>query len=223
MKPQIGFLSTSSTVSEGEEVEIRFTIPLPKGVTPIISFGGLAKQADDFKFSVSANSLVLSVLKDKIKDPGETIIVTLTGFTGNARVGATKTHTITINEPVLPIVEFDETTSTAAEGGTTLVAFKTPLPEDVVPTFSVKGTATAGNDYTYSLSPAGIVINAIDDGFYDPDETLVISLFGISDNAELGVDTIHTVTLIESPLIVEFISPSSAVLEGGIRIHWHLI
>jgi hypothetical protein len=215
VKPQIGFAAPSSTVTEGAEIKVFFTMPLPKGVDPIFSLSGSAKQEDDFTFTVSATGLVFTVINDKVKESGETIIVTLTDFSGNARVGAEETHTITINDPPLPIVEFSATTSTAAEGGTQLVAFKTPLPDDVIPIFSAKGTATVGDDFTYSLSPLGIVIKATDDGVYDPAETIVFSLFGISDNAELGVDTIHTVTLIESPLIVEFSSPSSAVLEGG--------
>ncbi|MFM7327599.1 MAG: hypothetical protein ACKO3B_02580, partial [Bacteroidota bacterium] len=215
VKPLISFESAASTVTEGEEVIIPFNIPLPKDVEPVISLSGNASQTADYTYTLSEGGLTFNAVKDKVKDPDETIVVTITAIRGTARLGTIKSHTITIKEPVLPIVAFSAPASSAAEGGTQLVPFKSPLPADVVPVFSVKGTAGQPADFTYLLTAEGIVIASKTDQEYDPNETIVISLYGISDNAELGADSVHTVTLTEAPLIVEFASPSSTVKEGS--------
>ncbi|MFM7194960.1 MAG: hypothetical protein ACKOYP_09320, partial [Bacteroidota bacterium] len=215
VKPLISFESAASTVTEGEEVIIPFNIPLPKDVEPVISLSGNASQTADYTYTLSEGGLTFNAVKDKVKDPDETIVVTITAIRGTARLGTIKSHTITIKEPVLPIVAFSAPASSAAEGGTQLVPFKSPLPADVVPVFSVKGTAGQPADFTYLLTAEGIVIASKTDQEYDPNETIVISLYGVSDNAELGADSVHTVTLTEAPLIVEFASPSSTVKEGS--------
>jgi hypothetical protein len=213
VKPQISFQSISSTVTEGESVTVLFTIPLPAGVTPNYSLGGTATQGADYSVALTSNGLVFSTIRDNVQDPNETIIVTLTGFNGNAQLGGNLVHTITINEPPLE-VEFATPSSLVQEGNTQTVAFKNPLPVGVVPEFILGGTASEGEDYTYSLTAQGLVFTTINDDVFDPDETIEITLTGVSGNAALGTLITHVVTITEPKLIVEFKQVFSTVTEG---------
>jgi hypothetical protein len=117
------------------------------------------------------------------------------------------------------VLEFASNASSGLEGSVITVSFKNPLPAGVTPQFTLGGTATENVDYTYTISPAGIVITTINDGNsdvgYDPDETIIIALTSVTGaNAELGTSLVHTVTINETPLSVEFLAESSNRIEG---------
>jgi invasion protein IalB len=211
----VEFSAGASSVEEGSGHSVLFNMTLPGDVTPTLSFGGTATHGEDYTYAVNATGILLTTSADGLYDPNETIILTLTGISGNAVLGTTTTHTITLTEPQL-VVEFELTTSSVSEGQGIAVPFNVPLPAGVTPTVSIGGTTTEGIDYTYVISPEGIVITTEADELHDPDETIIITLTGISGNAVLGTLIVHTVTITESPLIVEFQSASSSIQEGSI-------
>ena len=164
---------------------ICFNQTLPSGVTPALSFGGTATEGTDYTYSVSATGITITAVGDQLYDPNETVVITLTGVTGNAVIGPVDTHTVTLSEPAL-VVEFSSASSTAGEGSPASIAFNQTLPSGVTPSVSVAGTATLGTDYTYSIGSGGITVTSVADGLYDPNETVVITLTGVTGNAEIG-------------------------------------
>jgi hypothetical protein len=210
----VEFAAPSSTVMEGNNTLVAFNLTLPAGVTPAFILGGTAVANADYTYSLQQNGILITAVADGLYDPDETIVITLTGISGNAELGSQLTHTVTINEPPL-VVEFATTSSSVAEGSQVEIFFNTPLPPEVVPSFTLAGSATNGTDYNYSLTSESIIISAIDDGLYDPNETIIITLTGVTGNAELGTTIVHTVTLTETPLVVEFNASASSVGEGN--------
>jgi hypothetical protein len=115
------------------------------------------------------------------------------------------------------IVEFKQSASTVMEGESITVEFKTPLPSGVSVTasnVSLTGTATKDVDYTMTLTSTGIVFNTSNDGIYDPDETIIVTLVSVGGNGELGTTLVHTVTITETPLVVGFQQTVSTRVEG---------
>jgi hypothetical protein len=96
--PQIGFKSSVSVVTEGQNGVVEFSIALPTGVTAVLSIGGTATEDEDYTYTVNSTGISFTILEDEIYDPNETIIVTITGFNGDAAVGTPSVHTITITD-----------------------------------------------------------------------------------------------------------------------------
>jgi len=190
-KPAIGFLTATSSAVEGQGVTVAFSATLPTGVTPMITYGGTATQGTDYTFTVSSTGIVFTILADAVADPNETIILTLTGFNGNATLGAITVHTITIAEPI----DFSTTTSTVTEGQNVSVLFSAALGTGVTPTITYSGTATQGTDYTFTVSSTGITFTILEDEIYDPNETIILTLTGFSGGAAVGAKTVHTITI----------------------------
>jgi hypothetical protein len=195
-KPRIGFQSGSSTVQEGSSVTVGFSPALPGGVTPLFSLGGTATEGTDYTYAVSSAGISFTAVDDGIYDPNETIIITLTGFSGNAELGTTVVHTITITEAPL-VIEFLSVASTRTEGQQAIVAFNPSLPDGVTVSYSISGTATQGADYTYVQNQNGLVITTNTDEIYDPNETVIIELTGFSGNVVVGTQKIFTLTIID--------------------------
>jgi hypothetical protein len=210
----VEFFSASSTVSEGGGKTVTYNMTLPAGVTPTISLSGTATPSSDFTYIIAQNGILITTLADGLYDPNETIAITLTGVSGNAVLGTTITHTLTIDEAPL-LVEFEVASSSLGEGGSNSVAYSMALPAGVTPTISLGGTASLDTDYTYSITQTGIQITANADGLYDPNETVILTLTGVSGNAVLGALKTHTATLTEPPLVVEFTTASSSLGESN--------
>ncbi|MFM8348567.1 MAG: hypothetical protein ACKOAR_11055 [Bacteroidota bacterium] len=117
-------------------------------------------------------------------------------------------------DPTPPKIEFQSLSSQVLEGGGTTVSFNIPTPEGVTPVFTLSGTATENQDYTYSVNSNGLVFTTEDDGSYDPDETIVITLTDFGKGATLGTQSVHTITIKETPLVIEFQSVTSTRIEG---------
>jgi hypothetical protein len=88
--------------------------------------------------------------------------------------------------------------------------------------FSISGSATLDSDYSVSSSPlviptgsssANIVVNLMDDGTVEPDETITISL-GAPTNAILGSPATHTITITHGPTVF-FTLASQSVRENA--------
>jgi hypothetical protein len=192
--PSIGFQATSSNVQEGGNASVSFTTTLPSGVTPTFTLGGTATENVDYTYTITSAGITFNAVDDGIYDPDETIIVTLTGFSGNAELGTTVTHTLTIKEEPL-VIEFLSIAATRIEGEGLVVAFNQALPAGVTPTATISGTATQGNDYTYTQGQNGFAFTILKDEIYESSETIVIELTNITGNATLGAKNIFTVNI----------------------------
>ncbi len=190
--PQIGFLTASSSAKEGETITVEFTQTLPGGVTPVFTLSGSAVKDTDY--TQTPNGLVFTLLDDGLYDPDETIIITLTGFNGKAQVSGITTHTITIKETPLTI-EFSSQNVTRVEGTAVSATFNQSLPAGVTVTFTITGTATQTTDFTYTQNQNGFVVTTKTDQVYDPNETIIIELTGVTGNTVLGTKKIYTVTI----------------------------
>ena len=177
----VEFVSSSSSLNEGNTGKISYNISLPSGVTPSVSVGGTATEGTDYTYAVTQTGVTITATDDGLYDPSETVTVTLTGVSGNAVLGTLQTHTVTLTEAAL-VVEFTGTSSAVGESGSGTVAFNQVLPAGVTPSITFGGTATQGTDYSYSLSQSGVTVTATADGLYDPNETVIITLSGVSGN-----------------------------------------
>ncbi|MFM8347925.1 MAG: beta strand repeat-containing protein, partial [Bacteroidota bacterium] len=211
---EVNFATASSTVQEGNAGTINYNLTLPAGVTPTASFSGTATEGVDFTYTITQTGITITTVADGNYEPNETIIVTLTGVSGNAVLGSAVTHTMTINEPAL-VVQFASATSTVSEGNTFTIPFNFTLPEAVIPVITTAGTATLNTDYTYSVTASGIVVNAITDVIDDPNETAIFTITGVSGNAVLGATVANTMTITLAPVVVEFQAAASTVQEGS--------
>jgi hypothetical protein len=206
--PKIDFLLNTSAILEGGDVIVAFSKSLPGGVEPTISLTGTATEGTDYTYSVASDGLVFTTIDDELYDPNETIVINLTGFNKGAEPGIKVVHTITITE--IPIVvEFQSQSATRVEGQSLVMAFSSELPDALVPTFTVTGTATQLTDYTITQNKNGFVVSAKKDEIYDPSETLIIELTGASGNATLGIKKTYTLTISDE---------DEAASQAGIKI-----
>lgn len=192
--PKIDLLLDASSATEGDDVTIAFSKALPNGATPTISLAGTATEDTDYTYAVTAAGLVFTTIDDGLYDPNETIILTLTGFNKGVEVGVNVVHTLTITETPI-VLEFQSQSATRVEGQSLLMAFSSELPDGLLPTFTVAGTATQVTDYTYIQNKNGMVVTTKKDEIYDPNETVIVELTGVSGNATLGTKKIYTLTL----------------------------
>jgi Flp pilus assembly protein TadG len=174
--------------------------------------------------------IVIRLVDDLVYDPDETLVVTL-GTPINANLGAITVHTVTIvDNDGPPVVSFLVASQSASEAtgmvlvtavlrqGSTEVVAGVPVSVN----FLVSGTAVSPADYNISPSPlvipvgssrGDIVVYLANDGVFEPDETVVITLQDPPSNATLGAPSVHTLTVTSDPT-VSFTQASQSVHES---------
>ena len=145
----------------------------------------------------TTGTATLSSVGDSISDPTETVIVDITNVSGGdnateATPAQRQTVTITDDE-ALPVISLSSSASTVSEANAsvTLTVTATPASSSVI-TVNLAETGTAsGGGVDYSLG-AGVLnisagsttattsITAVDDGIYDPAETVIIDISSVS-------------------------------------------
>ncbi|MFM8349138.1 MAG: Hsp20/alpha crystallin family protein, partial [Bacteroidota bacterium] len=210
----IEFSTAQGTVTEGGSTSGSFTLPLPAGVVPDITIGGSATQTTDFTYQINSNGITITTINDGTYDPGETVVITINGFSGNVKVGTVTSYTLTINEPIVT-VEFAASASILNEGTGNSIVFVNTLPSGLLPTVTFGGTATPGTDFTYEVKSNGVIISALADGLYDPNENILITLTAAGGNAVLGQVKTHSVSISEDPLTIGFSASTSKIGESN--------
>ncbi len=143
----------------------------------------------------------VTVLDDLLVEVAESVIVTLTGATGdgNIALGTTTEATITIidNDPV---VQNEVTIAASADGaeagplnGSFTVSLTSAATTDTTVTYSVAGTATPDDDYT-ALSGSVVIaagetsavidVTVLDDLLVEGAESVIVTLTGATGDAE---------------------------------------
>ncbi|MCX7637326.1 MAG: hypothetical protein N2044_05695 [Cyclobacteriaceae bacterium] len=93
----IEFLNTSGTLMEGFGSTVLYNRSLPQGAATEVEFGGTL-QPDEFEHELRPSGVYIKVIDDEVYDPGDTLIITLTGITGPARLGGKRTITLRVKD-----------------------------------------------------------------------------------------------------------------------------
>ena len=179
----------------------------------------------------SKGRIWMDIVDDSVHEDSETVLLTLVGGEGY-QVGSPSTYTVIIvdNDPrPTKAVSFASASQSAGEGsGTRDVEVRlNPAPTtDIALTYTVRGTATSGSDFTIASSgtlsvPKGaatatIPVTIIDDTEGEGDETVVLTL-----NAGSGYGVanpgMHTLTIAanDTPPVVSFATESHTAFEGA--------
>ncbi|MBO9152171.1 Calx-beta domain-containing protein [Chitinophaga sp. GCM10012297] len=231
-----------------------FTISLPNNITVSTdvtvhyTITGAATPGDDY--GALSGSVVIpaglgsipvpvTVSDDDLIEGDETVILTITGGTATGLTftpGASSTATVTVADDDTNLdVTVLASTPAAAEPGTP-GAFTISLPAgktsaaDVTVTYTISGTATAGDDYTAltgtAVIPAGdnsapVAVSVLDDNFVETPETVTITLTGASSSGSaftIGTPNTATVTIADedaASLVLEASASKPAAAEPG--------
>ena len=178
--------------------------------TVTYSVAGTATPDDDYT-ALSGSVVILAgetsavidvtVLDDLLVEGAESVIVTLTGATGdgNIALGTTTEATITISDND-PVVQNEVTIAASADGaeagplnGSFTVSLTEVAATDTTVTYSVAGTATPDDDYT-ALSGSVVIaagetsavidVTVLDDLLVEGAESVIVTLTGATGDAE---------------------------------------
>ncbi|WP_430885034.1 Calx-beta domain-containing protein [Fusibacter sp. JL216-2] len=173
----------------------------------------LASGTLSFADSETSKTITVSIVDDSTYESSETVEVTLSNSTGGASLGTDKVATLTITDddtaPVAGVIQFDPATDTASEDAGTkdLTVTRTGGSDGAVTVdYAVTGgTATgSGTDYTLasgtlsfadSETSKTITVSIVDDGTYESDETVEVTLSNATGGASLGTDKVATLTI----------------------------
>lgn len=205
-----GTVSVTATLSAVTDVDV--TIPF--------SVSGTATSGTDFTITTSplvipagqtSADISVAIIDDSDDEPDETVVITL-ATPGNADLGTTIVHTLTIadnDEPVPPSVAFSTAAQSVDEDAGTIsitAVLSEVTTSNVLVPFTVSGTATDGSDYTITGSTLLIVagqttadlpVTIIDDSTDEPDETIVVTI-GTPTGATVGAIGTHTITIADN-------------------------
>ncbi len=243
--PDVAFTVDTSTASEGAGTAT-ITVDLSGNATEqtvtvdyAVTGGSATGSGSDYTLAAgtltftagdTSEDITVALVDDSIDEADETVEVTLSN-PGNATLGATTLHTLTITDnDAPPEVAFAAATSSADEGAGTATITATLTGSTSEQTVTVDYAVTGGNatgggtDYTLAAgtltfapgeTSAAITVPLVDDSEYELDETVEIELTGPV-NATLGAITLHTLTITDNDQpTVQFQQAASTVAEDG--------
>ena len=209
IQPTVSLTVDSNSMGEtGGSVTLTATLSYTNSASTSVTLGtsGTATNSTDYNLSSStitiaagstASTATLSSVGDTISDPAETVIVDITNVSGgdNATEAApAQSQTVTItDDEALPVISLSSSAGTLSEvnASVTLTVTATPASSSVI-TVNLAETGTAsGGGVDYSLG-AGVLnisagsttattnITTVDDGVYDPAETVIIDIASVS-------------------------------------------
>jgi hypothetical protein len=201
--PEVTIEATDSTVAENPVDTGEFTVTRTGDLIGdlVVSYdasAGTATAGDYVALSGSVTipdgqstaTITVTPIDDSDIDPGETVILTVTGGAGYT-VGSPDSDTVTIADdeigpPEVTIVATDPNAAEAAlDPGVFTVTRTGATSGDLVVNYTLGGTATEGSDFdtlpgsvTISIgqSIAFITITPKEDALDDPDETVIVTL-----------------------------------------------
>ncbi|MGD1931348.1 MAG: Calx-beta domain-containing protein, partial [Leptolyngbyaceae cyanobacterium] len=161
------------------------------------------------------------VLPDSEIEGDETVVVTLTGASGEATLGGASQASIVITDD--DVANAVSIVASQAGGeptnpGEFTVSLAAVASQDTVVSYSVGGTATAGSDYSAlsgtvtiiaGQTTAAIAVPVLEDSEGEGDETVVVTLDAITSgdaDVVLGVVNEATVTIIDDEIIPETVT-----------------
>lgn len=211
------------TTSGSADLGVDYTLTTPSVTIPVGSLTGTAS---------------VVVVDDLDPESTETVVLTLGTPTG-ASLGATTAHTLSVlDDDTVITLDFALPMSSAAEGAGTVfvdVLLSSPASGPVSIPLILSGTAVGGGgDFTVTPNPlvipmgdsAGQFSVALEsDPLFESDETAILS-FGAVTGADLGTETVHTLTITndDSEPTVEFSSFRNVVdeIDGAFTVRVQL-
>lgn len=232
--PDVSVVPLSQTVSENvaqPTFAIELSEPSVRDVVIPFALSGTAALGADYHVSTSpivipagetSVDVIVNTVDDLEDEPDETVVFTLLD-SDQANVTEANEHTLTIaddDEPAsLPLITIGSPDVSIEEGNTSVtvdvrMSFRSNF-EITVP-FLLSGSADFSDDYNVRQAevvlPPGvtlgtIVLNIVDDGINEQDETVQITL-GEPNNSSLGADVTHVTTILDNdfPPLVNVIS-----------------
>ncbi|MCB1274991.1 Calx-beta domain-containing protein [Prosthecobacter sp.] len=191
----------------------------------------LANGTLTFNNNEQTKDIVLNITDDTIPEPNESVTIFLRNPTA-AMLGSQTYFTYVINDddtpPVLPLVGFAQTSSSAVEAaaGTQEIAVSLSAPADsaISVDFTVGGTATSGSDFTLSAGTVtfapGETVQTIplviyDDAVVESNETVVLTLTNPV-GAAIDTQDTHTFTITDDDLpVVSIVATDASASETG--------
>jgi len=238
--PAVSFATASSAASESagaQSIAVSISEPSSFIVSIPVSVSGSATQGSDYSLATSIVTIPagssgatfeVTLLNDSAYEGSETLVIQL-GTPTNATLGAIASHTLTIgDDESIPEVSFSSASSTAAESAGTVTVTAQLNHGRAAPAsvpYTVTGTATRPGDHSLSngtlsfaagSTSTSVSFEIINDGLYDPGETIILSL-GAPTGVALGSQTTHvlTVTDDEAVPVVSFASAAQSVGEAA--------
>ena len=243
--PTVSFsAATSSTAETTTTVTIPVILSAVSALSVTVDYtvtGGTATGAGtDYTLSngtltfaqgETSKDITITVVNDALREADETIILGISN-PANATLGATTSHTYTINnDDPLPTVQFSAATSSSGDESSTTRTVEITLSEASGQTVTVSvsdsgGTATSGTDYTSLGSPVTVTFSAgvtaqninipvLQDLEYEDNETVHLTLSAPS-NATLGGTTAHTLTITDDDVGIASAETMDADNDGKI-------
>ena len=177
---------------------------------------------------------VSGIQDDAVSEGDETVILTLSNVSSNATLDSSADdHTLTITDndgtPSLVTAGFQNSTSIVSEedgSHDVIVSLSSASSTNVIINYEVSGSSQIGVDHTLNdgaitiipgdLSGVISIPSIIDDADYEADETIVITIFGVSGALLSSHHAIHEVTISDNEAgpNVQFESPISSSQEG---------
>ena len=222
--PTVQFSAASSSGSEATTpAAIAVTLSAASGQTVTVNYAtanGTATAGSDytatsgtltFNPGVTSQTISVPIINDTTVEGNETFTVTLSGPV-NATLGATTTHTYTINDDDnAGAIQFSSAIYSVNEnGGSVLITVNRTAGSSGAVGVSYatsNGTATAGSDYTSTsgtLSWANgdtanktFTVPITNDALDEPNETFTVTLSSPTGGATLGIPSSATVTIID--------------------------
>ncbi|MFC7526915.1 Calx-beta domain-containing protein [Parapedobacter sp. GCM10030251] len=206
---------TSGAAEPGTNGAFRVSLPtgitVSEDVTVNYTVGGTATAGDDYMAIAGAITILagqngvtvpVTVVDDQVMEPTETVVLTLSGGsstsfaftgTGSATVEIADNESTVPSNLELTISKTADAAEPGTDGGFT-ISLRTGITvsEDVTVSYTVGGTATAGDDYValtaMAVIPAGqgavaIPVEVTDDQLIEPTETVIATLTGGSSSS----------------------------------------
>ena len=226
---EVSIVATQNAAEPNTNGQFTISLSNPSATDTILSYtvSGDATAGDDYaplsgSVTILANQLDatidINVLDDTLFEPTESVVVTLDGITAgepNISIGASNSATVDItdNDPPIPNEVSIVATQNAAEPNTNgqfTISLSNPSATDTILSYTVSGDATAGDDYAplsgsvtilANQLDATVDINVLDDTLFEPTESVVVTLDGITagePNISIGASNSATVDITDN-------------------------
>ncbi|MBC7631445.1 fibronectin type III domain-containing protein [Aeromicrobium sp.] len=232
--PVLAFRTDQANVTVAESSGTQSLVVVRSGNTNVPATvdyarsGGTATPGEDFILNSgtlnfaegqTTKTIPVIILGDGVRDPGETIEISLTGPSVGATVSSPQTATVTIADDDTAVVAFAQSTRTLTETAGTVQLTVTRTGNTTIPATvgyaRTGGNATPGADFTLTAgtlnfaageTTKSIEVSIVNDVGREAAESLVISLDPGDGDTSLGARATTTVT----------IAPSDQLPDGGI-------
>jgi hypothetical protein len=223
--PTVNFSSSAQSMTEGDSgtttLNIAVNLSSVSGVSATVPFsvGGTATSITDYSATTSSplvipagstsGTISISINDDNTYENNETIVATL-GTPTNGTLGATSSHTITLNndDPV-PSVSFSASAQTVTEAaGQVYVLFVMTNPSDFPVTIPYTASGTASYPSDHGLQSGSVIItpgntdkvftfSVVNDAVPEATETVALTIGSVT-NGNLGTPDTHTVSITDN-------------------------